>query len=413
MPTDEYLLGLKDGGLTQQQIADKFPDLTLGMVAGTLSRFRSKLKKSGLEYPEDITEYNSTIEIRGDGTQVSDRLILIYEEELKDPDRLLELHNFDPKEWVLTHAKNNLWHAQKSWRFGGGRQIQYQSKITAKPKTGTLLTYGDIDDFFTGYKSAAKSKPIKSPRRKNGVMLEIDLADLHNAATPFEEQEQSTQEKFDYTIDDICRRAKKIDIELITFVPLGDFGHFDTLGKTTARGTQVGGSMTYHALFDSSVNMVISGIDRLREISPVEIKFIPGNHDPTLSYGILKSLEFYYRNTKYVKFDNGHASRKWMVWGKSLIVWTHGDMPKKNITTWLQQEARTEWGQTRYAEVHAAHIHHQITTEKDGLIIRYLPTFAPTDTWHYDRGYVGNVKSTASFVWDKEKGLTDIWYTNI
>ena len=65
----------------------------------------------------------------------------------------------------------------------------------------------------------------------------------------------------------------------------------------------------------------------------------------------------------------------------------------------------------KYAEVHAGHWHSQTTAEKNGMVLRYLPSITGTDEWHYNKGFVGAVKATVSFVWG-DTGLKEIWHTN-
>jgi len=120
-----------------------------------------------------------------------------------------------------------------------------------------------------------------------------------------------------------------------------------------------------------------------------------------------------YRNYPNVLVDASHLSRKFRKIGNNLVLWNHGDMAKQNAYSLIQREARKEFGETKYAEIHSGHFHSQQTVEKDGVIIRYLPTTTPTDVWHYENGYTGNTESTTSFLWDKNLGLREIWYSNL
>jgi hypothetical protein len=171
--------------------------------------------------------------------------------------------------------------------------------------------------------------------------------------------------------------------------------------------------ITAAEVLDLGLGMLIEGIQRLAELAFVEVLRIPGNHDRFFMYTVIKALDYYFMQDENVAVDTDHRSRKYRVIGKALVGWEHGSMPKKNAGGWLSIEAREEWGTTEWAEIHAGHWHAQITTEKNGLIIRYLSTMAPTNEWHFDKGYVGNVRSTASFLWDLEKELKEIWMTNI
>ena len=154
-------------------------------------------------------------------------------------------------------------------------------------------------------------------------------------------------------------------------------------------------------------------IGKLSEISPIEVLYIAGNHDRMSGYHLIKTLEAFFKDSKYITFDSEHKSRKFRVIGTSLVGWMHGDIPKSRATSWLQVEAREAWGQTRYSEIHSGNFHSQSGTEEGGTVLRYLPALTNIDQWHYDKGYVGAVRSMVSFVWHKELGLREIWYSNV
>ena len=226
---------------------------------------------------------------------------------------------------------------------------------------------------------------------------------------------ETVGKNFNDTIDDICLRIGKKKLEKIYFVSLGDFLHYDNGEKATSSGTVMeSGIFDFQTIFDFACELMISGVEKLSKYAPVEIVYISGNHDRVLGYTLAKAIEFYYRNNSNIVFDCGKQSRKFRKIGNSLIGWAHGDISKDLIGGWLQSEARMDWGSTKNSEVHCGHFHNQHTVvEKNGTIVRYLPTMAETDSWTYEKGFVGGIKSTVSFVWDKEIGLREMWFSNI
>lgn len=367
---------------------------------------------------EEIAKYNNSEEFKADGTIISDKLIQIIESTDKTPNSLMLAHGFDPTLFDLVSAKQNMWNGMKSKKFDNTLATLCQSKIVVKPKSSSQVTFKDIDEFFTKFKSEAFSPNVPNVLKKSkdgSKVLEIDLADLHIGNRPYElNTQKSIEEKFRSTIQDIYEKAKNQNISKIYLIPLGDVFHFDTFGTTTTGGTQLeSNGMTFSEMFDVGTSLFIEAIDLFSKIAPVETVYIGGNHDKTFGYFLVKSLEFYYRMNKNIVVDATHQPRKFRKIGNSLVGLCHGDMPKQNIHTWLKTEARKEWGETIYAEVHAGHFHSQTTLEKDGLIVRYLPSMTSSDVWHYEKGYVGAVRSTVSFLWDKESGLEEMWFTNV
>ena len=357
----------------------------------------------------DEVIYNEASELKQDGTYYSDKLVEMSEEDKRSPKRMLELHNLDPDLWEVYLVRNNLWHSQR--KSDQGRLLLYQSRLTAKPKQNKSITFEDVDKFFENHKYQSKIN-LKKYKDVNSKVLEIDIADLHNGKLPYLDDD-TVQDDFYYTLSEILNRAQGKNISKIYFTPMGDTSNFDNINGLTTSGTPVSNNKTLQTVFDETTTMFIDAIEQLSNIAEVEVLHIPGNHDLGFSYYLSKSLEMYFRKHDGIKIDTNHKIRKFRVIGNTLLGIGHGNISKANSSGWLQVEAREEWGKTKYSEIHYGHIHSQDTTEKNGTIVRYLPSMSPTDDWHYEKGFVGAVRSTCCFLWDLEKGLEEQWYINI
>lgn len=362
---------------------------------------------------EKIThaEYRETTEIKEDGSVVSDRLIEICEADSKSPVSMLIAHKFDPIKWDLVSCKNNLWNTQGK---GGTKMLLYQSKITVKPKVKDGITFEDIDEYFKTLKPL-NNQFDSSNTKPTSRILEIDIADLHIGNLAFPDKPEDVEKRMFNLISDILYRIniRGLSLEKILLVNLGDLLHYDTYAGTTTSGTKLTMELDPYQMFDKATTILISAIERLMVIAPVEFISLFGNHDRTSSYFCTKAVQFYFRNATNVVVDSEHLSRKYIKFGNVSLGLVHGDLPKGNIATIMQREARKDYGDTTYSEIHLGHIHSQQTLEKDGVILRYLPTLAYGDSWHYDNGYTGGLKTSASFLWDKEYGLQEIWYTSV
>jgi hypothetical protein len=121
-------------------------------------------------------------------------------------------------------------------------------------------------------------------------------------------------------------------------------------------------------------------------------------------------LDAWFRNDENVTIDNDPLSRKYKRFGKCLIGFSHGDKEKKRLGKIMPVEARKDWGETIYCEIHAGHLHsEQAVKEENGVIVRYLSSPSGTDNWHFESGYVGAIKKAQSFVWDKDKDIEFIY----
>lgn len=405
------------------KLAKKF-DLYGGNGEKLRSAFKNERRKRGIPPKgknsetnvlgnEDI-EYMETFSIKNDGKMYSDKVIAIHEEDKKNPEKLLELHGFNPETWSVFHCTNNLWHAQR--KNDQGHLLMYQSKLTARPKKLEGITFDDIEKFFKKFKPlnvSAQSKP--SHYDKDGLMLEVDIADIHIGGKPFgRDLGEDIKERFIRLIDDVYNRAKtQPKFAKVLLVGLGDIFHFDNIKNTTVYGTVMEtNGMDYSEIFDLGVEMLVYAIDSLSRLAPLEFIFLHGNHDKTFSFFLAKVLETHYKDDKNILVDSKTLPRKFRLFGNSLVGFAHGDMAKARMPSWLHLEARKEWSLSKSVEVHAGHWHSQTTIEKNGMVIRYVPSIANIDQWHYEKGFIGSKKATVSFVWTKNNGLKEMWFHN-
>ena len=345
----------------------------------------------------------SYLEHKQDGSITFSRLLYINEEDAKSPERIIELCGFDPELWEVKRIKLN------DWNMGAGDKeqlINHQVKVDIAPKKSDGLSLADIDKFFDNYKEAPRPKRKKKAIKRTGRTLEICLADLHIGNDTLDIAARTRR-----VITDTLSEAK--DIDKIILVPLGDTFHYDTMSRSTTGGTQLNYGMKPYDMYDAGESILIETIDRLSEVAPVEVIAIYGNHDMLMSYALFKGLKLLYRKDKNVTIDTEHLQTKYRKIGNSVVLWNHGDMPVKNLSTLIYNKARKEFGETIQAEIHSGHIHHQKATESGGVLLRHTSTITDTDEWHELNGYVGSLRATMSFVWDLELGLRNIIISSI
>src|SRR5690625_3636558 len=93
-------------------------------------RWKNYLESKKGDIETDDLNYKSTVEINADGSHKSDKLLRMSAEDSKDPEFLLKAHGYDPAEWELMNAKNNIWNVYSKQ---DGISTLYSSRITAKP----------------------------------------------------------------------------------------------------------------------------------------------------------------------------------------------------------------------------------------------------------------------------------------
>jgi len=381
--------------------------------------YRARASKKYTDNPENIKDfvtepheeeepnYKNTTKINEDGTQFSDRLIMISENDSKNPKLLMELHGYDSDEWVLVNAISNFWNGMRP--KDAGLVTLHQSKILVRPKSDKDITFEDVNKFFNNL-DEKKIPNIKSEIRQfkpGGLVLEIDFADGHigNESLTFEQ----VMSRIKRTVEEIKRRTKGLVLEKIVLAQMGDIFHMDTYNRTTTSGTQMTYGTTPNTMFDNGIELMVWMITELSIISKIEVVNLYGNHDKLTSYTLSKVIETYFRNDDNVEVDATQGVIKFRKFGISSVGFVHGDMPKNNIYDTFQKEGRKLFGETVYSEIHVAHLHHEIALEKGGVITRWVPSITSPDEYHVNNGYTGAKQGVQCFLWDLDNGLESIW----
>ncbi len=264
-----------------------------------------------------------------------------------------------------------------------------------------------------------RPKVPRRPTAKSGLMLEVPIVDLHLAKLAWAPETgenydiKIAEKRFMDVICDIVERAQHYEFEQVVF-PIGnDFFNYDSVDGATTKGTPQDNDSRWAKMFLKGRELLITAVDLLSQIAPVKVFQIPGNHDYQASWYAIVCLHDWFRNDENVTVDISPKSRKYVEFGKCLIGFTHGDKEKKRIFGNMQVEVPEVWGRTLYREWHTGHLHSERVKEEHGVKVRSLSSVTATDAWHYVSGYVGAIAVSQSFVWDKDKGLREIWYSTV
>lgn len=379
---------------------------------------KSKQENNASALNDDVEKlqksYGVETKINPDGSESSNKLIQMSEKESKDVNYLLKAHGFAPEEWTLVSAKNSIWNSHNK---KDGMQTLYSSKITVKPKKDEL-TLESIDKHFITlakeYSPPPPSNHILQNFSDDGMMLEIPIVDLHlgkfstvdDVGTEY--NYKIARECFNFIIDDIIDNVKGKKIKKIIFPVGADFFHVDTLSSTTTAGTQQITDLSPQVMFDKGMMMLIDGITKLSKIAPVDVFYVPGNHDFLTSYHVVCALWAFFLNNTNVKVDKDVRPRKYVEFGKCLVGFAHGDKEKENIYGIMQNEVGEAWGRTMFHEFHLSHRHKEESNEKNGVLVKRLPSVSGTDIWHCRLGFIGSIRKTQSYLWDANRGCIDI-----
>ena len=352
------------------------------------------------------------ITINSDKTETSEKSITVDDEtKLKDSEYLLRAHGYDPKLFELTQAKNSKW--------DNGVKTLYASKITVKPIVSDYLAPEEINRIFENIKPIDGSKlPETHISQTADKLLVVSLSDLH---LNLKASMMITNNEYDCTtaktlatkvVNDIIKNINKNEIEKIIFTIGGDMLNADNQNNTTTKGTPQDCEKHLFEAFEDVLDVVYVALYYLMSIAPVDIVYIPGNHDETVGWFLAKVLEAAFADEKQVTVDTSPLPRKYYVYGNTLLVFAH-TAKEKELPAIIADEGREYWGQVKYTDVFLQHLHsEQVLVENHNMRIQRLPTISGMSKWTNDNGYKGR-RMNKAFIYDCKDGLKNVLYTAI
>lgn len=294
-------------------------------------------------------------------------------------------------------------------------QPLFQVKAWLRRKVSEVKARNFLDGLLAQFK---KSAPVrKAPKLKSsGVLMEIDIFDAHfgklcwKAETGRDYDLKIARLEHDAAVEGLLARAKGFPIARFLY-PIGnDFLHTDNDRNTTNAGTPQDVDGRWQKAFTEGRAALKNSIDRLRQIAPVDVMVIPGNHDPERMFYLGEVLQAWYHSTVGVTIENSPAKRKYYRYGANLIGLTHGDKEKHSeLPLVMATERPQDWAATKFREFHLGHLHKLKTIsfmpvqEFNAIRVRTLSSLTPPDAWHKMMGYEG-LRAANAIMWDKADG---------
>jgi hypothetical protein len=256
-------------------------------------------------------------------------------------------------------------------------------------------------------------KPAKRP-----YAAVVGLSDFHwgkysDAGENWEDFNREIAEKrlFSCT-EEVLSRVAQFGAPEKLYVPVGsDFFQIDNhLGQTT-KGTVQDMDGNPAEILVSGCELMVKWVNSLRQMAPVELVLMTGNHDRHTGLSLLLYLDAYYRTSIDVTVNRTRTPRVYFCYGQNLIGFIHGDgvNKTKDLAGLMAKEAKEHWA-AEHKTIYTGHLHYE-KTETDvsyGVTRRQLPSLSGPDRWHSLHGYVGAPKSLPIYLHDKEKGLVAV-----
>lgn len=224
-------------------------------------------------------------------------------------------------------------------------------------------------------------------------------------------------------------QLRKQNLKRIFYVIGNDLLHFETIyAKTTRSGNFLDGDNRITKIIDVTFQAILDVLLMLREICPnVEVIWVPGNHDETLSYTIVKMIDCMFKLDKHISVNIKHALNKCIVWGDTFIGLSHNMLNVPKTYNSLMVMFPQEYALAKHREGHFGHLHNRKIIKMDTIInnpvmdkefkmthkmdtiggatFRQLPSLAPPDHWHADSKWVGGIPGGDSFIISSKRGI--------
>lgn len=246
--------------------------------------------------------------------------------------------------------------------------------------------------------------------------LVIGLSDLHWGAYAWDRESGINQnrkiikERLQKTTSDIINRLHYTPEEII--VPIGgDFFDIDGDVNATTKGTVQDIDGTPTEILITGCNLARDYIDIIRQIAPVRVVMIQGNHDRHNGLTLLMFLHAWYNNTLNVTIDMDYSPRAYVQYGNNLLAFSHGDGSRTktgDLASIMATEARSMWGNTEHHIVFSGHLHFEKSEEYHGLMFYQMPSLCTADRWHTRNGYPKANPTLQAYLIDRSKGIGSI-----
>lgn len=201
-------------------------------------------------------------------------------------------------------------------------------------------------------------------------------------------------------------------------VPIGsDFFQVDNQQSQSTKGTPQDMDGSPAEMLVSGCRLMEDWINQLRQVAPVELVLMSGNHDRMLGLALLLYLEATFRSAPDVTVRLDRTPRVYRTYGRNLIGFVHGDGVSKttDMVGHMAREAALDWGACPHKTIYTGHFHHE-KTETDtafGVTRRQLPSLSGSDRWHALHGFVGAPKSMPVYLHDKNRGLVAVLHSPV
>jgi hypothetical protein len=322
---------------------------------------------------------------------------------------ILTLSEDDLAEQALQIRRASLYRRMERDKW---REIQKDAMRFRRFETSVLMPFKTwIQDFGPSYK--APTLKIKKLKQSDHAVV-ICPTDFHwgkyaaamETGDPY--SREIAKDRLLGLMEKVVERLARWGKPKMIYLGLGsDFGHADTDGHATTKGTPQDMDGTMFEMIKTGFELSVQLVDSLRHLAPVRVVALQdSNHDKLFAQYQLHYLDAWYREATDVSVNIDCKPRQYESFGNTLIMFTHGDgVGMKDLPEIMAVEKPTEWGAHEHRIGFTGHRHYEKTLGLRGMTVYQLWSMAGTDRWHARKGYIGCPKGLAAHIIDIEEGV--------
>ena len=341
---------------------------------------------------------------------------------IKTVEDLIQYSEVDMTEWRIASHESNSWEVtlgDKATRGNGPQTYtNYQVKAKFVPRVDPIKKV-ILEDFRNeALKYSPKFPKIKrEPSTKEGVLAELSVPDLHFGLLTWGKEtldrdydikiaEKMFFDALEYLISNVTRMYK---VDHFLF-PIGnDFFNVNSALNTTFKGTPQSEDDRGKKSFTNAWKMLVTIIEKMLSIADVTLLIVPGNHDYEKAYYLGEVLYAWFKNCDNVSVDNSPSTKKYFLYGNSLIGFLH-QIKKSKINEYpliMANDVPDLWNKAKFTEIHTGHLHKERMDEIQKTKIVSLPSLVSLSEWASNEGY-NHLKEAQLQVWTKNNGKRSV-----
>ena len=361
--------------------------------------------------------------------------------EVRSLEDLIRVCNIDTSVWEIVEWSANKWEmgwvARDDKKNDSAQALPlFQIKARMRRISGTILTMerlrhelvADIRETMKADYRRVVNAPTKASQFvEDDWLFEFAPFDLHMGKLTWDEETVSNydlkhaEDLFKASLDFLLARAQRLTdgkLSRILCVFGNDVSHIDNKRGETTKGTPLDVDTRYIKVYRRIVAIHRHAVNLLREVAPVDVVIVPGNHDELTSFHLGEILQASYENDPRVTVDNNAKLTKYYEFGTNLFGFCHGDSEKvSELPLKMAREMPEAWARCESREWHIGHKHisekweaRQAFTQDfhsdKGVRVRRLTSLSAHDAWHTKHAYMDR-RACEGFVFHRTAGFTD------